>query len=521
MKFHKRIPLYPLLLGIYPPLALLANNIDQIQAIIALRTLVLSLIGAGVLLLLAYATLHRWSRAALLTAWLILLFTTYGQVYDFLERHPLGGFLLGRHTYLLPVWLVLLVLGGWLVLKKVRHPENATAPLNLITLALVLLASGQIFFFQAHTASLLHKASPRTQTAGEYSLPAGETAPDIYYIILDGYGRDDDLLNTFGLDNSAFLNELEGMGFYVARCAQSNYAQTELSLSSSLNYNYLDTLGVSLTPGDHDRSALWPLLKHSAIRQNLEGLGYRIVTFETGYSWLDWEDADYFFVSPQVNEMNSFLGQGGMNNYEILYLRSTLALAGLDLGQKMALPNVLTEQAENPNRMHRERILFTLEKLEAGGISSIQSPKFVYAHIVLPHAPYVFAPDGSYTHLEESDPQGYINQVLYINQRIITILQNIIQTSSTLPVILIQGDHGSGLSSPTGRMQILSAYYLPGNGRTLLYDSISPVNSFRLVLDAYFDASLELLPDESYYSHYDDPYDFTLMPEKRPTCQGK
>ena len=48
-----------------------------------------------------------------------------------------------------------------------------------------------------------------------------------------------------GYDNSEFLNSLRQRGFYVADCSQSNYAYTEFSLTSSLNYDYLDNLDVS------------------------------------------------------------------------------------------------------------------------------------------------------------------------------------------------------------------------------------------------------------------------------------
>jgi hypothetical protein len=48
------------------------------------------------------------------------------------------------------------------------------------------------------------------------------------------------------------------------------------------------------------------------------------------------------------------------------------------------------------------------------------------------------------------------------------------------------------------KMGILNAYYLPGITDSHLYESITPVNSFRLVLDHYFGAGLGLLPDRNY-----------------------
>jgi hypothetical protein len=84
-------------------------------------------------------------------------------------------------------------------------------------------------------------------------------------------------------------------------------------------------------------------------------------------------------------------------------------------------------------------------------------------------------------------------------------------------VIILQSDHGSGLGLSTQsleqtdlreRMSILNAYYLPGPGRQALYPSISPVNTFRVLFNAYFGAGLDLLPDRSYFSTWDEPFKF-------------
>ncbi len=61
-------------------------------------------------------------------------------------------------------------------------------------------------------------------------------------------------------------------------------------------------------------------------------------------------------------------------------------------------------------------------------------------------------------------------------------------------------------------MKILNAYFLPGESDGLLYPSISPVNTFRVILNLYFGGQYPLLEDISLFSKYDDPYDFTLIP---------
>jgi hypothetical protein len=58
-------------------------------------------------------------------------------------------------------------------------------------------------------------------------------------------------------------------------------------------------------------------------------------------------------------------------------------------------------------------------------------------------------------------------------------------------------------------MGILNAYYLPGTGQAGLYPSITPVNSFRVVFNAYFGTDLPILPDRSYiFTNQLHLYDF-------------
>jgi hypothetical protein len=68
-------------------------------------------------------------------------------------------------------------------------------------------------------------------------------------------------------------------------------------------------------------------------------------------------------------------------------------------------------------------------------------------------------------------------------------------------------------------MRILNAYYLPDAGGGELYESISPVNSFRVLFNTYFGGKLELLADTAYF--YDDKRSqFLVTPDQRPGCEA-
>jgi len=96
----------------------------------------------------------------------------------------------------------------------------------------------------------------------------------------------------------------------------------------------------------------------------------------------------------------------------------------------------------------------------------------------------------------------------FINERILAVLDTILQESETPPIIVLQGDHGPQTRQqldPEIRLPILNAYYLPGGGDAYLYPTISPVNSFRLVLDLYFGTAWGLIDDDYHFADYDAP----------------
>jgi len=58
----------------------------------------------------------------------------------------------------------------------------------------------------------------------------------------------------------------------------------------------------------------------------------------------------------------------------------------------------------------------------------------------------------------------------------------------------------------------LNVYYLP-NGSKSLYETISPVNSFRVIFNEYFNADFELLEDKYYWESLDRPFDIRDVTE--------
>ena len=174
--------------------------------------------------------------------------------------------------------IALLVVRPWQ-----RRPRQSTA-LNLAACTLLVVnASRSVAAIGADepwkpAADALIQSVVSTQ-AGR---PAGPQ-PDIYYLILDGFGRPDVLQELYDLDLQPFVKALEGRGFVIPDASQSNYAQTYLSMASSLNLSYLD--GIAATMRDSsDRRALDYLIQQNALMTIAKRAGYEVIAIGSDYS---------------------------------------------------------------------------------------------------------------------------------------------------------------------------------------------------------------------------------------------
>ena len=495
----KRIPIYPVFCALYPIVALTAYNIDEISLKVVVRPLAVTLFVCILLFGLAQLLLRDWHRAALVLLLVIFFFFAYGHIYNLLEDVTVANVSIFRHRTLLPFLGITMLALLYLVVRRLKQPSKFTLWLNLLSIYLMIYPASKIVF-----NTLQQSAADRAVRTSQSDVVADENRPDIYYIILDAYGREDVLQNMFGYDNSGFLNTLRQRGFYVAECSQSNYAYTNFSLASSLNYEYLDALNVS-----NSRIERIALLKHGAVRTFLEEQGYTSVAFPTGFAFTEWEDADlYLDFDRPVSTLNEF---------EILTLNTTLFRVVYD--SKVVDTGEVTHKD-----MRRLRVLSVLDKIKQ--LPKVDGNLFVFAHIGVPHRPYTFGPNGEIpaydgkTATYEETGKAYIDQVEFINNETLKVIDALLENSEIPPIIIIQGDHGPQedlTNNPLERMPILNAYYLPGvQTAELLYPSISPVNSFRVVLNSYFDQNMPLLADQSYYAPQEGRTDVQLMSNSCP-----
>lgn len=506
--------LHPLLFALYPALSQFAFNAAENAILFGVRVLLLSLVVGGLVLGLAWLAVREGHRAAFLASLSVLLLLVFGHLFNVARGAAVAGVTWGTRPVVLAacVGVILLLGNGW-VWKPIRNRGPVTLFMNVMALAAIswpVLRIGSFLTAAVVDSVKLREAPVRFEAVT--LAPSDEQLPDIYYIILDGYGRADILQEVLGVDTREFMQYLTSRGFYVASQAQSNYSQTSLSMASSLNLAYMDPLAERLGPRSRNREPLGELIRHSVVRDALERAGYEMVALDSGHMYSQLKDADRYLSAYPTT----------LNEMEGLWL-STTVLAAVEDPQALGLllPSYDT---------HRTRVQFAFDTLRTAGHAP--GPQFIYAHIIAPHPPFVFDAHGapvdpqrpywpgdgdSYRGSAEEYRTGYGQEVRFVNDQMKIVIDDILRSADPPPVIIIQGDHGSGLhlsfssveqSCLRERMPVLNAYYFPGGGAGQLYPSITPVNSFRVVFNTVFDADLPLLPDFSYYSAWSTLYDF-------------
>ena len=487
-------PFYPLLFAAFPTLALMAYNTLQVRFSVIFRPLIFSVLFGSLLFILTFFIFRRnWHKAAFLTGVSILLFFSYGHFktliksIDFLNA-------LSRNPYLLIlyglIWLGVLIIS----IKKNIKPDFSKL-LNILSIILIALPLIQIGAY--YTREVMADWQRDTSTVTEAVAELGY-APDVYYIILDSYSRPDVLLENYGWDVYDFIDEMEDLGFYYASESRSNYNETFSSLSTSLNLEYITDI-LEERGYENNSAAHRDLIIHNEVRSFFESLDYEIVAFSTGYKWSEMDDADVYY---EVKHSTIF--------YEITPFESLLVKNLIIYPFQEKFPDIFNwdfeGQVESPHEEHiriQETILETLPEIAENDHST-----FTFAHLIIPHIPYVFDADGSlledpgynsaeggYAVNEMYELDGYEKAVQFINRQILSICQEILENSDSEPIIIIQSDHGW---KDDHRHKILNLYYFPDGDYESLYPSISPVNSFRIVLSEYFSMDYELLEDKIY-----------------------
>ncbi len=477
--------IYPFLLGWYPVLALRNHNIDYVDLATIIRTLVIVTAGIASVSLISGLAIRNLEKQSVITGVIGILSLSYGHVYIQLGEilgHPI------QHRYLAGMYILIFLMVTILVLFKVQDAGKVAYFLAIASVVLIVMATYQTIRYDVKVFRAMNTAKQAFVTTGP-SL-AGNRLPDFYMIILDAHTRSDVLITRFDYDNSAFVQALTEMGFYVAECSQSNYASTKLSLVSATFGDYIQ----NIIPG----GGPLPPLEASPVNQILKSLGYKTIAFENRARGHFDLDEDIHLSRNQV-ALGKFDVLGGFNEFERMMIDTSLMRFVFDTEIIPGFNDLRLRDWEY--REHYQQTNYILSELE--NIPNITGPKFVFVHIMVPHTPFIFKPDGTYQYIKSSI-NGYRSNVEFIDNRLPSVLRSIVEKSDLPPIIMVMGDHGPATSRKVTkemRMATLNAYLVNDEAKAQMYPSLTPVNAMRIILNAHFNEAYTLLEDVSYYAY--------------------
>ena len=499
---NREKPFYPVVVGLYPVVYLYTHNIKDTSFSELLLPLGVNAALTGLCFALGFALFRKGAVAA--------CFAATGMIALFYYRYSLqklaGTLQIGSHAIqirnpvLVLIWAVALAaafLALWRLERKRRVLTRILPLLNTVSAFVFVVLLSQIgLYFGSELVKKSGRPAHEPIATNVSDEVRGGYRPDIYYVILDGYASNSGLSRYYGYDNRAFTDALAKRGFFVAKGARSNYANTYLSLCASLNMEYVQSLGLSLDPQSDDRTDVYAEIENNRVVQAVKRKGYKYVLFQTGWGGVS-EHADVLYRSSSGEFVTLWL-----NTSTLYYFTRKLGIGG----------ELRKSRLEMFERLARVR--------------EIDGPKFVFAHIVLPHPPYLFGPDGEQVGKSAMLFDGavwkqkdkYIDQLRFVNKKVMALLDAMLSDPSYAPVIILQADHGSASSfadydhatqeNIDERTRILNAVYLPKGDYRGFYDTMSPVNEFRVLFNAVFGDAYPLLPDRAYYSSYRYPYKF-------------
>lgn len=472
-----------------------------------LLNLVITLLATVLLYLLSYWLLKNKRNAAIFSFWILLFLLSFGFLHDSLKK-IVGTNFFSSYKIILPLIFTVLI-AIWLFIKK----SNGTFKRFFLFLNILLSLFIGYELFTSITNFLAYKKDKHlldnrfsAYYQAEKNIKQPDTAkPDIYFLVFDALPSTAAMQQAWNFNNNILDSFLQNESFYVVPRSKSNYNLTVLSVSSTLNMDYTPPVDLYQDETKLYFKAAASLLDNSLLRY-LKEAGYDIKQYQpVSFVNKDW-NGDLFF--PDMLYMNYFYQTLPGRVYRDLgwnfYQLKTKFLKKQDFAYY-----------EKRNNDHKNDLLQTTLLIKNSCAMNKPKPQFVYAHYQLPHDPYIYDSLGNLkpvektiTYKEEEQPAAFIEQVKFANKIIQQLVTHIRQTNKPNTVIIIEGDHGfRNIYGKKGYMiyDNFSAFYFPDRNYKDLYPTISPVNSFRVVLNNFFETKLPLLKDSSIFIPYTLP----------------
>lgn len=427
--FVARLPLAGLAIPPLVGVTLWMSNVTRVPYEDALPVVFALVAIAALLLALVRLMVGNWVRSGMIAGIVAAYIFYLGPGVASLASAPwLRGLLMG--------------LAGLVAIDLARRvPRDRAAlldinrKLNLALLPILLIGSG---FVVARQVALERQRPEPGLSFPAFAAAATAASPDVWHIILDRYANGATLRTVYGHDNELFLDALRARGFAVREAAFSNYQRTGHSVSSTLNAAYLDSLSERMAGNQDDWVPIYRALTDNAAMRFFEAQGYQTVF---AGSW--WNPIRRSRVADRNINFRAIPELGRLVLDQSVVGKAMAAL-GLPYGDGRA------------DQCFRARAKFR----ELRELARDPARKYVLAHFLVPHPPFVLNADGSCRSLAQAERasrrDNYVAQVRYANREVVRLVDAIL-AGPRPAVILLHGDEGPWPAAFAGDERFLGA----------------------------------------------------------------
>jgi len=282
-----------------------------------------------------------------------------------------------------------------------------------------------------------------------------------------------------------------------------------------LNREYADRLVQASAPGYRNRQPAYRALEFNRTARELTASGYDFFYVGSSYPPMA---ANRLSVSDTTNPVS--------REFEAMWIRMTAIVPAIRLTCR------LTGCARNSSPFEAEDAGDTEARLATlSAYAKRAGPKFVMAHLLLPHGPFRFGPEcehrpavwtvGAAAVSDSVARKLYVEQVQCTNRKLLSLVDEIQSASADSAVIILQADHGHGrfpgdmprdLSDTSAdqvreRFDVFAAYAGPGEIADSLAAQRTPVNVLRALFRVLWGFDEPPLEDLFYWSNTDRPLD--------------
>lgn len=493
--------IHPFLFGVFTTIFIFTFNVHlvKIQDLIFPIVIIISIIIG--LTIPIKILLKNKKKTAFIISIIAILFFSYGHFYEIIEN-DIDNF---QHKFLLVIFFIIFAVGVYYFVRTKRKLDNATKITNGVSIVIILFSIMNLGMYFVDDTSEFDINQVENQNISKNILNE-TTVPDIYYIILDAYAGQDSLEKHFDFDNSEFYEFLSENNFYVVKHAHSNYEETYKSLSSSLNMGYVNEIDNYNLQKRIDLG--YEMIENNQVMSNAKAKGYKIINFFSG-----WGPTRNMPLA-DLNVCNEYRGTLDSELFSMVLNKSILDPFFVKLfeNDRKELVNCHFEKIKDINKIS-------------------EKPIFVFAHITIPHGPYIYGPNGEHISPESiqlgdklENKEKYIGQLKYTNTLTKDAINTILKAEKYIenpPIIIIQGDHSSGeirfenmqKEGLQDIFSILLAIHAPSLENDIFYDNLTPVNTFRLIFNNYFGDDYSILEEKQYKTQPESPWKFIDVTE--------